>query len=65
MAAMGNTRTPHPSRSLISRIRRTPAGVSVTGRVLGMQATAVYPPRAAARVPVAIVSFSSKPGSRR
>ncbi len=35
------------------------------GEVFGMQQTAVNPPLAAASVPVAIVSFSSKPGSRR
>ena len=39
--------------------------VSFTGSVLGMAQTAVKPPAAAARVPVAIVSLSSRPGSRR
>jgi len=36
---------------------------SFTGTVLGMHATAVNPPAAAARVPVSIVSFHSCPGS--
>ena len=33
--------------------------------VLGMAQTAVKPPAAAARAPVAMVSTSSRPGSRR
>ena len=43
----------------------TVARVSITGLVFGMAQTVVKPPRAAARVPVAIVSLYSKPGSRR
>ena len=43
----------------------TTLGSSTTGSVLAMQQTAVKPPAAAAAVPVAIVSFSSFPGSRR
>ena len=39
--------------------------LSFTGSVFGMAQTAVKPPAAAARVPVAIVSLSSRPGSRR
>jgi hypothetical protein len=39
--------------------------VSRAGRVLGMQATEVMPPARAAAAPVAIVSSSSLPGSRR
>ncbi len=39
--------------------------LSLTGFVLGIAHTAVKPPAAAARVPVAIVSLSSRPGSRR
>src|SRR5205814_72159 len=39
--------------------------VSFTGSVLAMAAMAVKPPAAAARVPVAIVSLYSWPGSRR
>ena len=35
------------------------------GCVLAMEATAEKPPRAAAAVPVAMVSESSSPGSRR
>ena len=39
--------------------------LSFTGRVLGMAATAVKPPAAAAWVPVRMVSLYSSPGSRR
>jgi hypothetical protein len=39
--------------------------LSLTGTVLAMQATAVKPPAAAARVPVRMVSLYSWPGSRR
>ena len=38
---------------------------SIGGSVLGIAQTVVKPPRAAASVPVAIVSLYSKPGSRR
>ena len=38
---------------------------SLTGSVLGMQATAVKPPATADAAPVAIVSLCSCPGSRR
>ncbi len=38
---------------------------SLTGSVLGMQATAVKPPATADAAPVAIVSLCSWPGSRR
>ena len=41
------------------------ARLSLTGKVLAMHATAVKPPAAAARVPLAMVSLYSKPGSRR
>ena len=37
----------------------------MAGSVFGMQATDVTPPARAAAVPVAIVSSSSRPGSRR
>ena len=50
-----------PSRKTCST---TPA-VSATGSVFGMAKTAVYPPFAAAADPVATVSASSRPGSRR
>src|SRR6266850_6055272 len=63
-AAIGKTRA-RP----ISRARRTTYSIlgrsSRGGSVFGMQATAVNPPRTAARVPVSMVSFSSWPGSRR
>ena len=48
-----------------SRIERVTEALSFTGRVLGMGHTAVNPPRAAARVPVSMVSEDSPPGSRR
>ena len=50
-----------PSRQICSV---TPA-VSATGSVLAIACTAVNPPSAAARVPVSMVSASSRPGSRR
>src|SRR2546425_222457 len=43
----------------------TAAWLSVTGSVFGMAHTAVNPPATAARVPLAMVSTSSFPGSRR
>ena len=47
------------------RLLRVTDALSFTGVVLGIQQTAVNPPRAAARVPVSIVSDISPPGSRR
>ncbi len=44
---------------------RSTRGSSSAGFVFGMQATVVNPPRTAASVPVAIVSFSGNPGSRK
>ena len=41
------------------------AALSRAGSVLGMTQRVVKPPRTAASAPVATVSFSSKPGSRR
>src|ERR1700720_2464200 len=46
-------------------MNRVMEALSLTGRVLGMQQTAVNPPRAAALVPVSMVSEFSCPGSRR
>src|SRR5258708_1176379 len=46
-------------------MKRVIEALSLTGLVLGMQQTAVNPPRAAALVPVSIVSEFSCPGSRR
>jgi hypothetical protein len=43
----------------------TTLGLSTGGEVFGMQTTLVNPPTAAARVPLAIVSFADCPGSRR
>ena len=64
MAPIGYTRT-LPSARAFSTIARVIPAVSLTGLVLGIAHTAVKPPAAAARVPVAIVSLSSRPGSRR
>ena len=52
---MGNTRTAAPRSG--ASIQRVVSGESFTGAVLGMAATAVNPPAAAAAVPVAIVSL--------
>src|SRR5574337_1080554 len=54
-----------PSRFAVSRINSATERVSLTGAVFGIQQTAVKPPRAAAIVPLAIVSLSSRPGWRR
>src|SRR6266850_1729396 len=63
-AAIGWTRACPLSRA--RRITYSILGLSSSGGVVfGMQATVVNPPRAAARVPDSIVSFSSCPGSRR
>src|ERR1700722_10083079 len=63
-APMGQTRTlfAAAARSTIPRVMEA---LSFTGWVLGMQQTAVKPPRAAERVPVSMVSDISWPGSRR
>src|SRR6266568_2655437 len=63
-APMGHTRTLAPAFAR-SRMKRVTEALSFTGFVFGMQQTAVNPPRAAARVPVSIVSEDSWPGSRR
>ena len=63
-APIGHTRT-LPVAFARSRINRVTEALSFTGLVFGMQQTAVNPPRAAARVPVSIVSDDSCPGSRR
>ena len=53
----------------VSRARRftnsTIPPLSIGGSVFGIVTTDVNPPRAAARLPVAMVSFDSKPGSRK
>ncbi len=64
MAPMGKTCTA-PSRRARSMMKSVTDWLSLTGVVLAMQHTDVKPPRAAARVPVAMVSMSSRPGSRR
>ncbi len=48
-----------------SRTRSAASAVSVTGVVLAIASTAVKPPTAAAADPEAMVSASSRPGSRR
>src|ERR1700722_16340481 len=63
-APIGQTRT-MPWAAARSTIPRVTDALSFTGSVLGMQQTAVKPPRAAERVPVSIVSDISWPGSRR
>ena len=63
-APMGQTRTLAVALAR-SRMKRVTLALSFTGFVFGMQQTAVKPPRAAARVPVSIVSEDSWPGSRR
>ena len=64
MAPMGYTFTT-PSRRARSWMNSVTDWLSLTGLVLAMQQMLVKPPRAAARVPVAMVSMSSRPGSRR
>ena len=63
-APMGHTRTPQDSPARRSTYSIC-SGVSSTGRGLGIQATEVNPPRAAAAAPVVMSSLYSKPGSRR
>src|SRR5579859_595156 len=63
-APIGHTRTLAEVLTR-SRMKRVTLALSLTGLVLGMQQTAVKPPRAAERVPVSIVSEDSCPGSRR
>ena len=48
-----------------ARTNSTTPRESCAGSVLGIATTAVNPPSAAARLPVSIVSASSRPGSRR
>ena len=64
MAPAGSTRANPASRARACTNRATDA-LSQTGRVFGMATRVVIPPAAAARVPVAMVSFASSPGSRR
>ncbi|KFD42644.1 hypothetical protein IU11_19120 [Cellulosimicrobium sp. MM] len=63
-APTGCTSTQPASRPRRHTCSTTPA-VSATGVVFAIACTAVKPPAAAARVPDAIVSASSRPGSRR
>src|SRR6266481_6357518 len=63
-APMGQTRT-WPWTLARSTMKRVIEALSLTGLVLGMQQTAVNPPRAADLVPVSMVSEFSCPGSRR
>ncbi len=64
IAPVGKTLT-HDSRAAFSWIHETTLGLSTGGLVFGMQTTDVKPPAAAARVPLAMVSFADWPGSRR
>ena len=54
-----------PASLALSRINRVMPSLSFGGEVLGMQATLVKPPAAAALVPVSMVSLYSWPGSLR
>ena len=60
-----DTTSHSPAAAPVASTELTTAASSSAGRVLGMATTAVNPPRAAARVPVSMVSASSSPGSRR
>ncbi len=64
IVAMGSTRAP-PAATPRAMSSATRPGESIAGSVFGIAQTVVKPPRNAARAPVAIVSDSSKPGSRR
>src|SRR3990170_2968118 len=61
---MGRTRTA-PSTCAVRRTNAMAQALSAAGSVLGIAQMVVKPPRAAASVPVAIVSLCSKPGWRR
>src|SRR6516164_4314291 len=63
-APIGQTRT-CPWALARSTMNRVIEALSFTGWVLGIEHTTVKPPRAAARVPVSMVSEFSWPGSRR
>src|SRR5277367_4008303 len=63
-APIGQTRTA-PATAARSTMERVTEALSFTGCVLGMQHTAVKPPRAADCVPVSMVSDISWPGSRK
>ena len=60
----GSTRTTASRRAWVSS-DSTSEPVSMLGLRVGQRAQVVKPPAAAARVPLAMVSVSSKPGSRR
>ena len=60
-----STRTGDPEAAAAATTRPMTPGSSAAGSVLGMAHTVVNPPWAAAASPVAIVSASSRPGSRR
>ena len=63
-APTGKTRQ-RPVRSACLKMNSTIASSSIAGVVFGMHTTVVKPPATAASVPVAMVSASSCPGSRR
>ena len=64
IAAIGSTRAPSDAAARAMSSATSP-GESIAGSVFGIAQIVVKPPRSAARDPVAIVSDSSKPGSRR
>ena len=63
-APIGWTRQAAASRARF-KMRSVIELESFTGSVFAMQATAVKPPAAAARVPLSVSSLYSSPGSRR
>ena len=64
-APKARTSTGEPPARAAERMRSRTPGSSSAGWVLGISATVVKPPWAAAAEPVATVSASSKPGSRK
>ena len=63
-APIGKTSHNPVSSPRLNTCSTTPA-VSATGKVFAIGEIAVYPPRTAAKLPVATVSESSRPGSRK
>ena len=64
IVAIGSTRAPRAALARATTSATRP-GESIAGSVFGIAQIVVNPPRRAAREPDAIVSDSSKPGSRR
>ena len=64
IVATGSTRAAFAAFARATSSAMRP-GESIAGSVFGIAQTVVNPPRSAARAPLAMVSESSKPGSRR